>query len=194
MERAAQRSSWSYRQGDDRFCRRGVTPAKRAGARDGLRRRRDAGQGAHLARRHSSRLAVRGFRRARADCRCRRRPSAVVWRAQGLRRRAREAPRPGRFTERRMTPRRPNAVPAKAPLRVPFFRPSIGREEIEEVIDTLQSGHLTSGPKAARFEQEFAKFLGAPHAVPLSSATAALHLALEAVGVEAGDLVIATVM
>src|SRR5688572_2684911 len=73
---------------------------------------------------------------------------------------------------------------------VPFHRPSIGDEEIAEVVDTLRSGWLTTGPKVERFQQAFAAAVGARHAVALNSATAALHLALEAVGVRAGDDVI----
>jgi perosamine synthetase len=75
-------------------------------------------------------------------------------------------------------------------LAVPFHRPSIGEEEIAEVVDTLRSGWLTSGPKVARFQREFAAAVSARHAVAVNSATAALHLALEAVGVRAGDEVI----
>jgi dTDP-4-amino-4,6-dideoxygalactose transaminase len=75
-------------------------------------------------------------------------------------------------------------------VTVPFHRPSIGEEEIAEVVDTLRSGWLTTGPKVARFQQEFATVVGAHHAVALNSATAALHLALEAVGVTEADEVI----
>lgn len=75
---------------------------------------------------------------------------------------------------------------------LPFARPSIGEEEIAEVVDTLRSGWLTTGPKVARFEKEFAAFVGAPHALAVNSATSGLHLALEAVGVEPGDRVVTT--
>jgi perosamine synthetase len=75
-------------------------------------------------------------------------------------------------------------------IRVPFHVPSIGEEEIAEVVDTLRSGWLTTGPKVGRFERDFAAAVGARHAVALNSATAALHLALEAVGVKAGDEVV----
>lgn len=74
--------------------------------------------------------------------------------------------------------------------RIPFHLPSIGEEEIAEVVDTLRSGWLTTGPKVRRFEQVFAAYVEAKHAVAVSSCTAALHLALEAVGVKAGDEVI----
>ena len=70
---------------------------------------------------------------------------------------------------------------------VPFHRPSIGEEEIAEVVDSLRSGWLTTGPKVERFQRQFAAAVNARHAVALNSATAALHLALEAVGVTSGD-------
>ena len=79
-------------------------------------------------------------------------------------------------------------------LTVPLFRPSIGQDEIDEVVDTLRSGHLTTGLRVQRFERDFAAFLGVPHAVAVSSATGALHLALEAVGVGPGDTVIVPTM
>jgi dTDP-4-amino-4,6-dideoxygalactose transaminase len=80
--------------------------------------------------------------------------------------------------------------PEHAELAVPFHRPSIGEEEISEVVDTLRSGWLTTGPKVERFQQEFAKAVNARHAIAVNSATAALHLALEAIGVGPGDEVI----
>jgi dTDP-4-amino-4,6-dideoxygalactose transaminase len=73
---------------------------------------------------------------------------------------------------------------------LPFALPEIGQEEIDEVSDTLKSGWLTTGPKTARFEKEFAEFLGTPHALAVNSGTAGLHLALEAIGVGAEDKVI----
>jgi dTDP-4-amino-4,6-dideoxygalactose transaminase len=77
---------------------------------------------------------------------------------------------------------------------LPFALPDIGDEEIAEVVDTLKSGWVTTGPKAKRFEDDFAAFLGAPglHALAVNSATAGLHLALEALGIGAGDEVITT--
>ena len=78
----------------------------------------------------------------------------------------------------------------RSEVTVPFHRPSIGEAEIAEVVDTLRSGWLTTGPKVARFQREFAAAIGARHAVALNSATAGLHVALEAVGVKAGDEVI----
>ncbi|WP_442774305.1 DegT/DnrJ/EryC1/StrS family aminotransferase [Sphaerotilus montanus] len=77
---------------------------------------------------------------------------------------------------------------------LPFALPEIGDEEIAEVIDTLKSGWVTTGPKARRFEQDFAAFLDEPgiEAIAVNSATAGLHLALEALGIGPGDEVITT--
>lgn len=76
---------------------------------------------------------------------------------------------------------------------LPFALPDIGEDEINEVIDSLRSGWLTTGPKTRRFEEEFASFIGnGVEAIAVNSATAGLHLALEAVGVGPGDEVITT--
>jgi dTDP-4-amino-4,6-dideoxygalactose transaminase len=75
-----------------------------------------------------------------------------------------------------------------------FSPPLIGEEEIAEVIETLRSGWISTGPKVGRFEKEFAAFLGAPEAIAVSSATAALHVALVVSGVGPGDVVITTPM
>src|SRR5690606_8183079 len=73
----------------------------------------------------------------------------------------------------------------------PFFRPQIGEAEIAEVVECLRNGWLTTGAKAARFEAEFAEFIGGGvEAVAVNSATAAMHLALEAMGIGPGDEVI----
>lgn len=77
---------------------------------------------------------------------------------------------------------------------VPFFRPDIGDAEIAEVVASLRSGWLTTGPRVKRFEEEFAAAVGAPHAVAVNSATAALHLAVEALGLEAGEAVLVPTM
>lgn len=77
---------------------------------------------------------------------------------------------------------------------VPFHRPDIGREELDSVRDSLLSGWLTTGPKVKRFEEDFKKAVGASHAVAVNSATAALHLALEAIGIKAEDEVIVPTM
>ncbi|OUD11666.1 DegT/DnrJ/EryC1/StrS family aminotransferase [Thioflexithrix psekupsensis] len=78
------------------------------------------------------------------------------------------------------------------PNFIPFALPDIGEEEINEVIDTLRSGWLTTGPKTRLFEQQFAEFIGVKHALAVNSGTAALHLGLEAVGIQAGDKVATT--
>jgi dTDP-4-amino-4,6-dideoxygalactose transaminase len=75
-----------------------------------------------------------------------------------------------------------------------FHRPSIGQEEINEVVETLRSGWLTTGPRVARFEREFREYTGAPHAVAVNSATAGLHLALAGLKIGPGDEVITTPM
>uniref|UniRef100_Q01WZ6 DegT/DnrJ/EryC1/StrS aminotransferase n=1 Tax=Solibacter usitatus (strain Ellin6076) TaxID=234267 RepID=Q01WZ6_SOLUE len=75
-----------------------------------------------------------------------------------------------------------------------FHRPSIGEEEISEVVETLRSGWLTTGPRAARFERDFQEYTGAPHAVAVNSATAGLHIALAALKIGPGDEVITTPM
>lgn len=77
---------------------------------------------------------------------------------------------------------------------LPFALPEIGDEEIAEVVDTLKSGWVTTGPKAKRFEQAFTEFLGDPslESIAVNSATAGLHLALEALGIGPGDEVITT--
>jgi dTDP-4-amino-4,6-dideoxygalactose transaminase len=75
---------------------------------------------------------------------------------------------------------------------VPFAPPDLGRAEIDEVRATLESGWLSTGPRVRRFEQDFAAYTGAPHALALNSCTAALHLSLLATGVSAGDEVVTT--
>ncbi len=75
-----------------------------------------------------------------------------------------------------------------------FSPPAIGDEEIEEVIDTLRSSWITTGPKTRRFEESFKEYLGSPAALALSSCTAGLHLALAVLGIGAGDEVITTTM
>src|SRR5919106_121287 len=73
-----------------------------------------------------------------------------------------------------------------------FQPPAVGEEEIEAVAETLRSGWLTSGPRAEELERRFAEYVGAQHAVALSSGTAAMHLSLVAAGVGPGDEVITT--
>ncbi|MBS1791597.1 MAG: DegT/DnrJ/EryC1/StrS family aminotransferase [Acidobacteria bacterium] len=76
---------------------------------------------------------------------------------------------------------------------LPFALPDIGEDEIAEVVDSLRSGWLTTGPKTHRFEREFADFIGSDiQALAVNSATAGLHLVLEAFGIGPGDEVITT--
>ncbi len=88
-------------------------------------------------------------------------------------------------------------TPPELPF-LPFALPEIGEEEIAEVVDALRSGWVTTGPKTRRFEEDFRAFLDAPtnetglHAIAVNSATAGLHLALEALGIGPGDEVITT--
>src|SRR5579864_2491936 len=77
---------------------------------------------------------------------------------------------------------------------LPFAPPLIGEEEIAEVVDTLRSSWITTGPKTRQFESDFAAYLQAPGAVAMSSCTAALHTALVAGGIKPGDEVITTPM
>jgi dTDP-4-amino-4,6-dideoxygalactose transaminase len=72
---------------------------------------------------------------------------------------------------------------------LPFAQPTIGEAEIAEVVDTLRSGWLTTGRKTLCFEQAFAAAVGAHHALAVNSATAGLHLALDAIGLQPDDIV-----
>jgi dTDP-4-amino-4,6-dideoxygalactose transaminase len=91
-----------------------------------------------------------------------------------------------------------SSEPSPALPFLPFALPEIGEEEIAEVIAVLRSGWVTTGPRARRFEEDFAAFLGQRvgepglHALAVNSATAGLHLALEALGIGPGDEVITT--
>ena len=73
---------------------------------------------------------------------------------------------------------------------ISFFKPSIGDEEIRDITECLKSGWLTTGKFAKQFEVDFAEYMGADFAVAVNSCTAALHLALEAVGLKEGELVL----
>lgn len=74
---------------------------------------------------------------------------------------------------------------------LPYALPEIGEEEIQEVVDCLRSGWVTTGPKTKQFEQDFARYIGGDvEAISVNSATAGLHLALEALGIGPGDEVI----
>ena len=72
---------------------------------------------------------------------------------------------------------------------LPFALPDIGEEEIQEVVDSLRSGWITTGPKTRRFEKDFEAYLGGGvQAIAVNSATAGLHLAVEAAGIGPGEL------
>ncbi len=86
------------------------------------------------------------------------------------------------------------APPSRSPREtfLGFQPPALGEEEIAAVAETLRSGWLTTGPRAAELERRFADYAGAEHAVAVSSGTAAMHLSLLALGVGPGDEVITT--
>ena len=75
---------------------------------------------------------------------------------------------------------------------LPFALPDVGEAELEEIRESLLSGWLTTGPKTRQFEAAFAEAVGARYAVAVNSCTAAMHLALEAIGLGPGDEVITT--
>jgi dTDP-4-amino-4,6-dideoxygalactose transaminase len=77
--------------------------------------------------------------------------------------------------------------------RIPFAIPDLDQAEINEVVDTLNSGWITTGPKVKRFEENFKEYIGAKHALAVNSATSGLHLALDAIGIQAQDKVIVPV-
>ncbi len=78
----------------------------------------------------------------------------------------------------------------KYPEYIPLSKPQIDQEEINEVVETLRSGWLTTGERTFRFEREFRAYTGAKHALAVSSCTAGLHLALKALDIGPGDEVI----
>lgn len=92
-----------------------------------------------------------------------------------------------------VTSRGSDGSPSQHP-QVPFFRPQIGDAEVDEVVAALRSGWLTTGARVKRFEREFAEAVGARHAVAVNSCTAALHLAVEALGLRAGHAVLVPTM
>src|SRR5687768_1567423 len=77
---------------------------------------------------------------------------------------------------------------------LPFHVPDIGEEEVRSVAETLRSGWLTTGCKTKAFEEGFSKYVGTTHAVAVNSCTAALHWALDAIGIREGDEVIVPTM
>ena len=115
----------------------------------------------------------------------------------------RKEPEIGREDEVNMT--KTNGEVVKTPWHLPPLRPSgqrfspllpsrkrmnLGLEEIDEVVDSLRSGWITTGPKVKKFEDQFAEYCGVSHAIAVNSCTAALHIALTALGVGPGDEVI----
>lgn len=86
------------------------------------------------------------------------------------------------------------AALSDAPEFLPFHLPLIDEEEVAAVTDVLRSGWITTGPKVRELEKDFEQYIQARHAVAMNSGTAALHLALEAVGVKEGDEVIVPTM
>jgi len=85
-------------------------------------------------------------------------------------------------------------APERSPCQVPFFRPELTDAEEAAVIDVLRSGWLTTGPRVRQFEAEFAEAVGARHAIAVNSATAALHLAAEALRLARGQGVLVPTM
>jgi len=77
-------------------------------------------------------------------------------------------------------------------MKIPIAKPDIGKDEIEAVIETMRSGWVTQGEKVEEFEESFAKYCGMKYGVAVNSGTAALHIALAALGIKKGDEVITT--
>jgi dTDP-4-amino-4,6-dideoxygalactose transaminase len=75
-------------------------------------------------------------------------------------------------------------------IQIPFHRADLGEEEVQAVSDVIRSGWLTMGARTFEFERQFAHYIGASHAIAVSSCTAALHLALEAIGIRRDDEVL----
>ncbi|UCD03764.1 MAG: UDP-4-amino-4,6-dideoxy-N-acetyl-beta-L-altrosamine transaminase [Candidatus Woesearchaeota archaeon] len=74
--------------------------------------------------------------------------------------------------------------------KIPYFKPDIEEEEINEVVDTLKSGWITTGPKTKKFEEEFSKYTNSKYSIAVNSCTAALHIALDSIGIKKGDEII----
>jgi len=79
-------------------------------------------------------------------------------------------------------------------MNIPFHKPYITEDEVDEVVDSIRSGWITMGPKTHRFEEEFSRYIGSRHSVAVNSCTAALHLALKVVGIDRDDEVILPAM
>ncbi len=87
-----------------------------------------------------------------------------------------------------------SACNLRARRQVPYFRHGIGEEEIQAVCETLRSDWLTAGPRVQQFEADFSAFVEAPFTIAVASCTAALRVALEALGVGPGDEVLVPTM
>lgn len=87
-----------------------------------------------------------------------------------------------------------SAVPRVRERFLPYCLPMIGEAEIEEVVDSLRSGWVTTGPKVKRFEEDFARYVDAREAIAVNSCTAALEISLAALGIGPGDEVIVPTM
>ena len=93
--------------------------------------------------------------------------------------------------------KRARASVVQGPVReqfLPFNQPDIGEEEIDEVVETLRSGWITTGPRTKEFEHRFAAYVNARHAVAVNSCTGGLHVALAAAGIGLGDEVVVPTM
>lgn len=77
-------------------------------------------------------------------------------------------------------------------MKIPLARPDIGKEEIQAVVETMESGWVSQGKKVEEFENSFAKYCGVKHGVAVNTGTAALHVALTALGIKEGDEIITT--
>jgi len=77
---------------------------------------------------------------------------------------------------------------------LPFSRPMIGQDEIDELLDSIHSGWITTGPKSVRFEEELQRYNGIPHCLVMNSATTAQEITLQVLGLKHGDEVITTAM
>lgn len=75
-------------------------------------------------------------------------------------------------------------------MKVPLFRPGLGKEELKNLAEVFKTGWVGAGPKTQEFENKFAKYIGSQHAVGVTSCTAALHIAIQTLGIKKGDEVI----
>src|SRR3989338_9001799 len=75
-------------------------------------------------------------------------------------------------------------------MKVPLFRPGLGKEELKNLAEVFKTGWVGAGPKTQELENKFAKYIGSQHAIGVTSCTAALHIALQALGIKKGDEVI----